>query len=74
MTVVDRVQYNLLMNRFAGTNRGQAEPIDSWIKRAKLACYSCGSCSIGGIVKPLGWLCPSCLSQHRKEALCEVPM
>ena len=67
MTVVDQVQYDVLANPFAGTNRGLHEPLDVWFRRAQIACYSCGSTSIGGIVEPLGWLCQSCIDRHRKE-------
>lgn len=68
MTVVDRVQYNVLANPYAGTNRRSHEPLDAWVRRAQIACYSCGSTVIGGEAKGLGWLCSSCLERHREEA------
>jgi hypothetical protein len=67
MTVVDRVQYNLLVNPYAGTNRRRCEPIEEWVRRAEIACYACGSRAIGGITESLGWLCLSCLKQHQEE-------
>lgn len=67
MTVVDRVQYNVLMNPYAGTNRGPAEPIDSWMPRAQIACYSCGACAIGGQMDSGYWLCPQCLRRYKEE-------
>lgn len=67
MTVIDRVQVNLLTNPFAGTNRGIHEPIETWVRRAEIACYACGGRNIGGVVEPIGWLCQSCIQRHRME-------
>lgn len=66
-TVADRVQINVLTNPFSGTNRAAHEPLEAWVRHAEIACYSCGSRNIGGVVVSLGWLCQSCISQHQKE-------
>lgn len=68
MTVVDRVQANLLANPYAGTNRRINETLDTWVRRAQIACYSCGSTNIGGLVAGIGWLCDGCVKKRVEES------
>jgi hypothetical protein len=72
MTVAERVAHNILANPYVGTNRRAHEPIDRWMRRAQIACYSCGGTNIGGIVEPLGWLCPMCIERHQLESRGEI--